>query len=218
MKTNDLIAALSTRAVPVERLARPWRRTLFWLAIAVPYIAMVIIVVQPRADLGVKLLEYRFVIEQFAAFTTAVLAAIAAFVSTIPGQSRKWLFAPLAPMILWLATLGQGCVQAWLQFGGAGLILKPDWICFPSILLAGTVPAIAMVAMLRRGAPLNPHISLGLGALAAAALGNFGLRFFHMQDASVMVLFWQLGSVFLMSALAGLYGKRALTWRHAQIT
>jgi len=187
---------------------------MLWLAIALPYIAMVVIVVSPRADIGDKIFEYRYLIEQFAAIATAITAALTAFISTIPGYNRKWLLAPLAPLALWLASLGQGCVQTWLQFGNAGLTLRPDWICFPSILLAGTVPAIAMVVMLRRGAPLTPHLTMGLGALAAAALGNFGLRFFHPQDASLMVLFWQLGSVFLISAIVGSFGNRVLFWRH----
>lgn len=214
MKTNDLIGTLSKRAMPVKRLPPPWQRALLWLAIAVPYTIMVVIVVHPRADIGDKLIEYRYLTEQFAAIATAITAALAAFISTIPGHSRKWLLAPLAPLALWLASLGQGCMQTWGEFGASGLVLKPDWICFPSILLAGTVPAIAMVIMLRRGAPLTPHLTLGLGALAAAALGNFGLRFFHPQDASLMVLFWQVGSVLLMSAIASLYGKHILTWRH----
>jgi len=51
--------------------------------------------------------------------------------------------------------------------------------------------------------------------LAAAAIGNFGLRLFHTQDAALMVLVWQVGSVALLAALAGLTGHRLLRWPHA---
>jgi hypothetical protein len=74
------------------------------------------------------------------------------------------------------------------------------------------MPAVVMVIMLRRGAPLLPHMTMALGALAAAALGNFGLRLFHPQDASLMVLFWQFGSVALMSVMAGLIGRKLIDW------
>jgi hypothetical protein len=75
------------------------------------------------------------------------------------------------------------------------------------------VPAIAMALMLRRGAPLTPFVSAALGGLAAAGLGNFGLRLFHPQDASIMVLVWQMGTVFVLTALAGWAGRFLLDWR-----
>ena len=60
-----------------------------------------------------------------------------------------------------------------------------------------------MAVMLRRGAPLTPFATMALGGLAAAALGDFGLRLFHSQDASLMVLVWQFGTVVVLSVLAG---------------
>src|SRR6516162_7918992 len=71
----------------------------------------------------------------------------------------------------------------------------------------------AMGLMLRHGAPLTPHLSTALGGLAAAGLGNFGLRLFHPQDASIMVLVWQMGTVFVLTALAGWAGGLLLDWR-----
>jgi hypothetical protein len=55
-----------------------------------------------------------------------------------------------------------------------------------------------------------------LGALAAAALGNVGLRLFHPQDASLMILVWQFGSVALLSIRAGWGGHRILDWRQLE--
>ena len=63
-----------------------------------------------------------------------------------------------------------------------------------------------------------PCTTVALGGLAAAGLGNFGLRLFHPQDASLMVLFWQFGSVAALTALGALSGRRFLRWPdHHQI-
>ncbi len=78
------------------------------------------------------------------------------------------------------------------------------------IALTGSLPALALVAMLRRGVPGRPRFSLAMAALAAAAIGNVGLRFFHSQDAALMVLVWQTGSVALLSLAGCLVGRTVL--------
>ena len=213
MKTDDLIQTLATTARPVRPLASPWTRMAIWMAIAVPYMALVVLVISPRADLLVKLSEARFLVEQLAALATGIAAAVAAFASTIPGYSRRVLLLPALPLAVWLGSLGEGCVETLIQVEPGGLSLRPDWFCLPAIVLVGAIPAVAMVIMLRRGAPLFPYLSAGFGALAAAGLGNFGLRFFHPQDASLMVLVWQFGSVFILTALGCCVGRVILNWR-----
>lgn len=210
METDDLIRRLVADATPVRRLPPPWLRTAQWLAVALPAVALVVLLVSPRDDLAEKFGETRFLIEQAAALATAVAAAIAAFCLIVPGRSRKAALLPVVPLAVWLGSLGQGCLLAWFRSGGEALRLYPDWICFPYIAAAGAVPALAIVAMLRRGMPLAPQLTLALAALAAAALGNFGLRLFHTQDASLMVLVWQFGSVALLSVLAGWGGRLIL--------
>jgi hypothetical protein len=213
VETDKLIQSLAADARPVRPLASPWTRTGLWLAIAIPYLALVVIVISPRSDLLTKLTEARFLIEQVAALTTGIAAAIAAFASTVPGYDRKVLLLPILPLAVWLGSLGEGCLSTVRQLGLAGLSLQPDWFCLPAIMLVGAMPAVAMVVMLRRGAPLFPYLSAGFGALAAAGLGNFGLRLFHPQDASLMVLVWQVGSVFILTMLGCCAGRTILNWR-----
>jgi hypothetical protein len=186
--------------------------------VAIPYVALVVLVVSPRADLLTKALEWRYLVEQLAALATGITAAIAAFATVIPGYDRKFLFLPALPLAIWLGSLGEGCVQDWIRFGPDGLSLQPDWFCFPAIVLVGAVPAIAIAVMLRRGAPLTPHVTAALGGLAAAGLGNFGLRLFHSQDASLMVLVWQVGTVFILTAMAAWAGRYLLNWRSITAT
>jgi hypothetical protein len=210
--TDKLIEHLAQTGEPVRPLPQPWIRTAIWLALVVPYIAVVVALMSPRADLA-KLADARFLVEQIAALLTGVTAAAAALATTIPGYDRRIVLLPVLPLAVWVASLGQGCLQDWIEFGPAGLSLRPDWICFPAIALVGAVPAIVMAVMLRRGAPLTPHLSAALGGLAAAGLGNFGLRLFHPQDASLMVLAWQFGSVFALSVIAASAGRYLLNWR-----
>jgi hypothetical protein len=211
--TEKLIERLAVKVEPVRPLARPWIRTAAWLSVAIPYVALVVLVVSPRADLISKASEWRYVIEQFAALATGITAATAAFATVVPGYDRKFLLLPALPLTIWLASLGDGCVEDWLHFGPDGLSLQPDWFCLPSIVLVGAVPAIAMAIMLRRGAPLTPHITSALGGLAAGGLGSFGLRLFHSQDASLMVLVWQVGSVFILTIMVAWAGQYLLNWR-----
>lgn len=213
MDTGGLIRALSVDVRPVRRLRRALVRVGLWLALGAPYVAAVVLMMSVRADLPAKLTEARFLIEQAAALATTVTAALAAFELTIPGRSTKVALLPLAPFVVWIGSLGQGCLVAWFRYGPEGLSVYPDWACFPGIMLVAAAPGAIMVAMLRRGAPLYPHLATGLGALAAAALGNFGLRLFHPQDASVMVLLWQFGTVAILSVFASLIGTRVLDWR-----
>jgi hypothetical protein len=213
MDTEKLIERLAEVVEPVRPLPRPWFRVAAWLLVAIPYVALVVFVASPRADLISKASEWRYAIEQVAALATGITAATAAFATVIPGYDRKFLFLPALPLAIWLGSLGEGCVQAWMYFGPDGLSLRPDWFCFPAIVLVGAVPAIAMAVMLRRGAPLTPHLTVALGGLAAAGLGNFGLRLFHSQDASLMVLVWQVGTVFILTAMAAWAGPYLLSWR-----
>jgi hypothetical protein len=210
--TDRLIQQLAADATPVRRLAGPWTRAGLWLALAVPYVALVVIVMSPRPDLAMQLADPRFQVEQGAAFATAILAAAAAFACTLPGRSRAVCLLPMAPLAIWLASLGYGCLQDWRTLGPEGLRLRIDWDCLPAAVLVGIVPAVTMVVMLRRGAPLFPRATLAMGALAVGALAQAGMQIYHVGDISLMVLVWHVGSVALLAAVAGWIGRRVLRW------
>jgi hypothetical protein len=178
----------------------------------------VIALMPATVNLAGALGEKQFLVEQAATLATAFAAAIAAFCSVVPGYDRKVLLLPLVPLGIWLATLGQGCLQDWLLAGASGLVLRPDWDCLLPASLIGIVPMTIMVAMLRRGAPLLPRVTLSLGVLAVAALGNFGLRLFHLGDASIMVLFWHFGGIAVVSVVAAVLGRYVLYWRYPNVS
>jgi len=211
--TEQFIRQLAQDARPVRPLARPHARAAIWLALTISYIALVLLVMPARHDLSSTLSEPSFIIEQIAALATGIAAAVAAFATVVPGQNRKWALLPLFPFAIWLGSLGPGCMQELRRFGLEALPLQHSLWCFPFIVMLGALPAIGMTVMLRRGAPLTPHITAALGGLAAAGIGNLGVRIIHPEDVSVMLVVWHVGGVMILCALAASAGGYLFNWR-----
>jgi hypothetical protein len=211
--TDALIETLVRDARPVRRLPSPGRRVVRWLAMGLPVIAVFGAVMGMRPDLAGKLGEPMFLLQLIAGLATAVCAAFAAFASCVPGSPKWSIWLPAVPLAVWIASLGRQCWQDWLTLGPEGVVFRLDLVCLPIIAMVGALPAIAMIAMVRRGAPFTPRLTAFLAALAAAALAYVGLRLVHPQDAAFMVLVWQFGSVAVFATVAGLFGRRLVSWR-----
>ena len=207
MKTETLIDRLTAELTPVHRIARPAARLAWWLLISMPAIAAVVWTLGLRPDLGVRLADRAFLIEEGAALLTALVGIYAALCAGLPDQPGWKVWLPMAPMALWLGVLGQQCVDVFLRLGPEGLQVTSDAMCLPAIALGGLVPAIAIVVMLRRGGKFRTTHACLCGALGAAALGAAALRLYHTEDAAIMVIVWQLGSVALFSLVAGAIGR-----------
>ena len=213
MQTDDLIRALATDAKPVERLAHPAWRALTWMVLSVAYVTVILWLVGLRPDLSAKLSDQRYLIEVGAALLTSMMAAAAAFCAGCPGRPVWERFAPFPFLAVWLASLGEGCWRQWTQSGSDGLHLQADFTCFQSISAVGLIPAIMILFMIKKGAPIAPKSATGLAVLAATALAAAALRLFHDQDMSLMLLVWQFGTVTLL-ALAGFFaGQFFLRWQ-----
>ncbi|MBI2150044.1 MAG: DUF1109 family protein [Acidobacteria bacterium] len=210
--TDELIQDLARDIRPVQVLPRPWVRAATWLAFSGVYIGVVMMWMTPPGRPS-DWPEPRFVIEQVSALVLGLGASVAAFATVVPGHNRKLLAFLIIPLAGWLGSMGEGCFRSFNQIGPQALLLVHDLFCFPSIVLLGAFPTIAMAAMLRRGAPLTPRLTTALGALAAAGLANFFLRLFRPEDVTVMLVVWHVGGVFALSALAGGLGRLLLNWR-----
>ena len=216
MDTDEFIKRLASDLRPVRPLRPAWTRALLWMGIALPCVAVVVWNKLMMVDVVQITTDTRFAVEQAAALATALTAAIAAFRSAVPGFDRRILLLPLVPLGVWLASVGNGCVQDWIRLGADGMTIRPDWDCLPMAAIIGIIPGAAIVVMLRKGASLHPRVTLGLAALAVASVANFGLQFAHAREASIMVLAWHLGAAAVLSALGGCLGDRVLSWRPAR--
>ncbi|MBS2132139.1 DUF1109 domain-containing protein (plasmid) [Burkholderia thailandensis] len=209
MDTDRLIDKLAADLRPVRPIWPPSARLAVWTVAAVAGTSIVVVMTGLRPDLSTKLTDPVFVTQELAALSVALAACRAALATCVPGEPRWRLWFPVAPLAFWTATLGYQYQDEWARLGITGMEFHSDPMCLPMIALGSAVALIAILWALRRGARLYPRCALLWGSLASTALGSVGLRLFHMEDAALMVIVWQLGSVLLLVVLAVL-SKRFL--------
>ena len=210
--TPDLIDSLVANAAAVRRLAPPVARAAGWLLFAALMLALLAVSHDVRPDLALRMRQPEFVIGITASLATAVLAAIASFIVSIPDRSRSWLLLPVPAVLVWVSTIGYGCLISWVSLQPGGLPLGDEAGCFALLVLTGVPLSLAMLIMLRHAAPLAPTRVGIAGGLAVAAVTATALSIFHNHDASAIILIWNLGTAVLLVALGGALGRRMLSW------
>lgn len=210
--TPELIDALAADAAPVRRLRHPLVRAAGWLLLATIVVALLAIGQGLRPDLSLRLQQPTFVVGMAASLLTGVLAAIASFFVGLPDRSRRWCLLPVPALLIWLSTIGYGCLTNWIGIGSGGIRLDDVARCLATLLLAGIPLALAMLVMLRHAAPLYPRSTALIGSLAVAAITASALSLFHDLDATIMVLVWNLGTTALIVGAWSTLGLRAFIW------
>lgn len=207
--TPDLIKALSANLAPVRRLRKPGTRAACWLVFAALILALLAISQGLRPDLAQRLHDRGFALGIAGSLLTGSVAALAAFMASLPDRSRLWLLAPLPALALWLANIGYQCLTRWVSLGADDLSLGETARCFATLVLTSLPLSLTMLLMLNYAAALRSAPVALMAALAVAAMTATALSLFHALEASVMVLMWNLGTAILFIALAGLLTRRA---------
>jgi len=206
--TADLIEAMATNLRPVRRLRSPVVRAGSWLLLAAVVLALLAISQGLRADLSARLLDPAFVVGIAASLTTGALAAVAAFMASLPDRSRLWLLLPLPALAVWLAGIGGQCLTHWVAFDPAGIALGETARCLATLVLTSLPLSLAMMMMLRYATVLSPTAVTLMGSLAVAAITASALSLFHALDATAMILMWNVGTAALFLSLGGFLGRR----------
>lgn len=210
MKTSDLIVDLAKDLPPVRRLRSPVVRAACWLTIALSVLALLAVSQGIRQDIALRLHDPVFVLSMASSLLTAVLATVAAFQVSLPDRSRFWLLLPLPALLLWLSNIGYQCLTQWISIGPEGITLGEAARCFATLVLTGLPLSLMMLAMLRYTALLHPTAATLMGSLAVAAMTATALALFHVIDASMMILMWNLGTAALFVGLGGVFGRGML--------
>jgi hypothetical protein len=209
---DRLIAELTADARPVKRLRPPSIRAFEWL-IVMGAIALVAVVVFADMHMFVdRVSDPKLAVELAATLLTGICAVVAAFQLSMPDRSRGWMWLPLPPFVLWVATSGYECYRDWIVHGPTGWEIGESANCFRFIVLTSIPVGIALLVALRRALPLDPIRVAMMGGLGVAAISAFVLQFFHPFDVTVMDLAVHLTAIGLLIGGAAL-AERIAEWR-----
>lgn len=220
MNTDELIERLARDTVPVRPLPTPIARTVTWLALSVASVLVLLSLLSSDVGHIATMRPPRFWLEQLAAFSTGVAAAIAALVSVVPGRSRRAWLLPIASAVTWMGILAWGCIRDAEVKGSSGLTIYPDWPCVVAMVLGAVVPVIVMMTMLRRGAPLTPRATAAFTALAGAGLSSVAACVSRPSPhpTTITVVAWHLGTLAMLVLVGALVGRRLFRWPVSSLT
>lgn len=210
VETDRLISALGQGLSAVKPLRPPQWRALLWLAPLALLVAAALWRYANLAAMAQRLAEPRAALECVSALLTGIVAVLSAFHLSLPDRSDRWRFAPLPPLLLWLACSGVGCLEHGLGLGPAGDRLGESSGCFRFILMVSLPVAATLFLVLRRARPLLPLRVALSGALGVAALAAFVLMFFHPFDVTAIDLGMHALAILVVVALAALLRRTAL--------
>jgi len=211
MDTPDLIAILAADARPVRAIHPPLVRTAGWLALATGILLLLVVEHGLRPDLAEQLRKPSFLLGGIASAATGGLAAVGCLLGSLPDRSRRWLLLPLPTLLVWVSTIGYGCLTDWVSVDAGALRMGEAARCFATVFAVSVPLSIAMFAMLRHVARLCPKLVTMTAGLAVAAMTSTALSLLHQIDATVMILAWNLGVAALLVALEGVLGRRVLS-------
>ena len=210
--TPDLIESLSKNLKPVRRLRSPVMRAACWLLLAAVVVGLLAVSQGIRPDLATRIHDPSFAAGMTGAILTGMLAAVAAFLVSLPDRSRLWLFLPAPAVVLWLANIGYQCLGDWVSFGPDGVSIGEATRCLATLVLTSLPLSLAMLVMLRYAAPLRPTAVTCMGSLSVAAITATALSLFHSGDATLMIIMFNIGTAVMFVSLGGLFGRRLMQW------
>ena len=111
-------------------------------------------------------------------------------------------------LVVWVSTVGYGCLANWVSIGPDGVRFGEAARCFVTLMLTSLPLSLAMFVMLRHTALLRPTAVTLSGSLAVAAMTATTLSLFHDLDTTLSVLMWNLGIAALIVGLGARLGMR----------
>lgn len=189
---------LAAKAEPVRRIRPPILRAAMWIGFATVIVTMLGISHGLRPDLVQRFHDPIFAIRVAAALLTGMLAAIAAFLISLPDRSARCILLPLPGLVIWLSTISYGCLMDWVKLGPDDASVQRAMDCAATLVLVSVPLSLAMCLMMRSVKFLRSTETILCGALGVTGVTATALSLFHEIDATILILLWNLGTAGLL--------------------
>jgi hypothetical protein len=207
MSHEDLIATLASQATPVKPLPAPHVRMARWLLLAALAIGIAIAWRGLRLNWPTAFSDPTFLVTVVLLLVVALTSAWAAFMLAVPGALRspvaKWL--PIAGLGAWGALLIQQMVSSGAVV--ATLMSEPAVTgCMWKTYGIALGPALVILLLAQRAAPLDWRWTGSLAALSALAFGVLGTELICPITHTAHLFNWHFMPVAVMTLVAFLVG------------
>lgn len=207
--TDDLIKDLTDGLEPVKCLPHPLICSLRWVAFAVSYMILVIIVLGTRGDISFKVNEPVYLFELGLVTAMSLSAALSSLWLRIPDiRGQKWVVA--VPISLF------GVLSLWVglhAYYGIEGVPEVHWHkCFKEAVLFGFVPALAIAFLSARGRTTHPLIMGLMNVLSVGGLGYIGLRITCASENIEHICVYHIMPYILLGLVIGIIRKRIYRW------
>jgi hypothetical protein len=213
MKTDDLVAALSTHIEPVN--GRLVTRTVYIALAAGTVVALGIMLVGfgVRSDL-MTARALMFLLLKLA-FTVGIVGVASAYLTRLarPGGERGTssisAAMPFAAIVLLSAiSLGLAPSSHWNR-----MVMGDEWFeCLLSIPIIAIVPFAVIIAAVRRAAPTNLVRTGAVAGLIAGGVSAMAYALHCTDDSLPFVAVWYGGTIVLCTLAGAALGPRLLRW------
>lgn len=210
-KTNldDTIHALCGDLKPVC-CQKPLWRALLWILLVVTYTSAVAITIGFRDNIAEAMNREEYIFELILAFSIGITASLVTFWLSMPDCERHKKFFAIPLTLLAVQT-------TWmfirLFFEGMGDV-RDNWLshCWMNTALHTTLPAIAVIILVRKGATVMPCALACFAVLAVSEFGWVGMRLVCPKDNVGEAYFLNFLPYVVLGIVAGMLAKRIFKW------
>lgn len=207
---DELISRLAQDKTAVQRAPHPFLLGGEWLAAALAYLAVALLISGMRHDLWPELHRPWFAAEIAALAGIMIATTLGAALLSYPDlhQKRAIAYAPAAAFALFALVL----LFAWRADSPPAPLPVHSFECTISITLLSLLPAAWTFYLMRRYASTHSRWAGATAFLFAFSVGALWLRLYEQNDSVMHVIRWH----YLPMAAAGIagmwLGKRVLKW------
>jgi len=213
MQTDDLISMMTADHRKVDT---GWLRRVTWLAALVALsltILLVLATLGARRDFAGTWMTLPVIAKALLGASLAAVA-LAVFQRSLrpglrPGPALWLALLPIAFVAGWaLLTLAQAPAESW-----SGLIFGRNWrACLIAVPLYSVVPFLILLALARRGAPIDGRLTGMAAGVASAGLAIVGYSLHCPDDTVPFLATWYPIALATVTTLATMIAPRFLRW------
>ena len=207
---EQLVVTLSKDAAALKPAAHPLRMGLRWIAAAVAYLLIALLISGMRPDWMQQLHKPWFIIEIVSLFGILISTAFSAAILSFPDlhRHRRSAFIPAWVFALFVVVMG----FSWFADEPPAPLPLHSFHCTLSILLLSLLPSVGIFYAMRQFASTHLRLAGVVAVLFAFSTGALWLRLHEQTDSIIHLVEWHYVPMIAVAVSGWWLGKRLLHW------